>query len=162
MAKEKKEIEPYQPSRAISVFDEMDRLFEDFLGRRFGRWWPGIRWPETRLFAETEMIPSVDIFEDKDDIVVKAEIPGMAKDDVNVNVTDNTLTISGEKKKEEKVEKKDYYRIERSSGSFSRSFHLPAEVRTDKAKATFKDGILEVRMPKTEEAKKKETRVKIE
>jgi HSP20 family molecular chaperone IbpA len=57
----------------------MDRLFEDFLGRRFGRWWPSIRWPETRLFAETEMIPSVDIFEDKDDIVVKAEIPGNSK-----------------------------------------------------------------------------------
>jgi HSP20 family protein len=162
MAKEKKGIEPYQPSRGISVFDQMDRLFEDFLGRRFGRWWPSIRWPETRLFAETEMTPSMDIFEDKDDIVVKAEIPGMAKDDVNVNVTDNTLTISGEKKKEEKVEKKDYYRLERSFGSFSRSFHLPAEVQTDKAKATFKDGVLEVRMPKTEEAKKKETKVKIE
>jgi HSP20 family protein len=162
MAKEKKEIEPYQPSRAISVFDQMDRLFEDFLGRRFGRWWPGIRWPETRLFAEAEMIPSVDIFEDKDDIVVKAEIPGIAKDDVNVNVTDNTITISGEKKKEEKVEKKDYYRLERSFGSFSRTFHLPAEVQTNKAKATFKDGVLEVRMQKTEEAKKKETKVRIE
>jgi HSP20 family protein len=162
MAKEKKEIEPYKPSRAISVFDEMDRLFEDFLGRRFGRWWPSIRWPETKLFTETEMIPSVDIFEDKDDVVVKAEIPGMAKDDVNVNVTDNTITISGEKKKEEEVEKKDYYRLERSFGSFSRSFHLPAEVQTDKAKATFKEGVLEVRMPKTEEAKKKETKVKIE
>jgi HSP20 family protein len=162
MAKEKKELEPHQPSRAISVFDQMDRLFEDFLGRRFGRWWPSIRWPETRLFAETEMIPSVDIFEDKDDIVVKSEIPGIAKDDINVNVTDNTITISGEKKKEEKVEKKDYYRLERSFGSFSRTFHLPAEVQTDKAKATFKDGVLEVTMQKTEEAKKKETKVKIE
>jgi HSP20 family protein len=161
MAEEKKELERYRPSRGLSVFEQMDRLFEDFFGRRFGPWWPSIRWPEARLF-ETEMSPSLDIFEDKNDVVVKAELPGMGKDDVNVNVTENTITISGEKKKEEKVEKKDYYRFERSFGSFSRSFHLPAEVQTDKVKATFKNGVLEIIMPKTEEAKKKKMKVKIE
>lgn len=161
MAEEKKELERYQPSRGLSVFEQMDRLFEDFFGRRFGPWWPSIRLPETRLF-ETEMSPSLDIFEDKNEVVVKAELPGMGKEDVNVNVTENTITISGEKKKEEKVEKKDYYRFERSFGSFSRSFHLPAEVQTDKVKATFKNGVLEIRMPKTEEAKKKKMKVKIE
>jgi HSP20 family protein len=163
MAKEKKELEPYRPSRALSVFDEMDRLFEDFFGRRFKPfWWPSIRWPEIRRPAEMIISPSVDIFEEKDEIVVKAEIPGIGKEDIDVNITENTITISGEKKKEEKVEDKDYYRFERSYGSFSRSFDLPTNIQTDKAKATFKDGVLEIRMPKTEEAKKKEVKVKIE
>lgn len=163
MAKEKKEVEPYRPSKALSLFEQMDRWFEDMWGRRFGSpWWPSIRWPEIRWPEEIEISPSVDIFEEKDEVIVKAELPGMTKDDINVNITENTLTISGEKKKEEKVEKKDYYHIERSFGSFSRSFRLPAEVQTEKTKATFKNGVLEIRVPKTEEAKKKEIKVKIE
>ena len=72
------------------------------------------------------------------------------------------LTISGEKKKEEKVEEKNYYRMERSTGAFSRSFSLPTSVQTEKIKAHFKDGVLEVIIPKTEEAKKKEKKIQIE
>lgn len=162
MAKEKREIEPYRPSRPLSLIERMDKLFEDFFGRRFGPWWPTLRWPELRWPEEMEVSPSVDIFEDKDEVVVKAELPGMGKEDIDVNITENTLTISGEKKKEEKVERKDYYHLERSYGSFSRSFHLPSDIQTDKAKATFKNGVLEIRMPKTEEAKKKEIKIKIE
>ncbi|MEW6570986.1 MAG: Hsp20/alpha crystallin family protein [Nitrospirota bacterium] len=162
MAKEKKEVEPYRPARPLSVFEEMDRLFEDFFGRRFGRWWPITRWPAPGILAEAEVMPSVDIYEEKDEIVVKSELPGMQKEDINVNVTENAITISGEKKKEEKVERKDYYRLERSFGSFTRTFSLPAEVQSDKAKAAFKNGVLEIRLPKTEEAKKKEVKVKIE
>lgn len=162
MAKEeKKELTPYRSSRDISALEQMDRLFEDFIGR-FRPWWPSVRWPEIKWPTEVEVHPSADIFENKDEIIVKAELPGMAKEDVNVNITENTITLSGEKKKEEKVEKKDYYRLERSYGSFSRSFSLPADVQTEKAKATFKDGILEIRVPKTEEAKKKQVKVKIE
>jgi HSP20 family protein len=86
----------------------------------------------------------------------------MGKEDLDVRLDEDTITISGEKKAEEKVEKKGYYRHERSYGSFYRSFRLPAEVQTDKAKATFKEGILEVRVPKTEEAKKKTKRIMIE
>jgi len=159
---EKKEIAAYRPSKGPKVFEQMDRLFEDFFGRRFGPWLPSTRWPEINWPAELEVFHSVDIFEEKDEVVVKAALPGMAKEDVNVKVTENTVTIAGEKKKEEKVEKKDYYRFERSYGSFSRSFRLPADVQTDKAKATFKDGLLEIRVPKTEEAKKKQVKVKIE
>jgi len=163
MAKEeKKELTPYRSSRDISALEQMDRLFEDFFGRRFRPWWPGVRWPEIKWPTEVEVHPSADIFENKDEIIVKAELPGMAKEDVNVNITENSITLSGEKKKEEKVEKKDYYRLERSYGSFSRSFSLPGDVQTEKAKATFKDGILEIRVPKTEEAKKKQVKVKIE
>jgi len=75
---------------------------------------------------------------------------------------ESTLTIKGEKKKEEEIKEKNYYRSERSSGSFTSTLELPAEVKTDQAKASFKDGILEIRAPKTEEAKKKLMKVKID
>ena len=106
--------------------------------------------------------PVVDVFEDKNDIVVKAELPGLDKDNIEVNLTDNTLTIKGEKKKEEEVKEENYYRCERAYGSFVRSVELPKAVHADKVKASFKNGILEVRVPKTEEAKAKEIKVKVE
>ena len=106
--------------------------------------------------------PTVDLYEEKDDIVVKAELPGLEKDDIEVNLSDNRLTIRGEKKQEEEVKRENYYRSERSYGSFSRTLELPREVQTDKVKAAFKNGILEIRLPKTEEAKKKETKIKVE
>ncbi len=159
--KETKEVVKVEPARALSPFEEMEKRFEDFFKRPFPlmgpSWFPRLRMPEME-----EISPTVDIFEEGDNVVVKAEIPGMKKEDIDVNITDDTITISGEKKKEEKVEKKDYYRVERSYGSFSRSFRLPKEVQTDKAMATFKDGVLEITVPKTEEAKKKEKKVPIE
>jgi len=106
--------------------------------------------------------PTVDFYEEKDDIVVKAELPGIDKNNVEVNLTDHTLTIKGEKKKEEEVKEKNYYRSERSYGSFVRALELPTNVHADKVKATFKDGVLEVRLPKTEEARKKEIKVKVD
>ncbi|MFH1026033.1 MAG: Hsp20/alpha crystallin family protein, partial [Nitrospirota bacterium] len=105
---------------------------------------------------------SMDIFTEGDNVVVKAELPGMKKEDIDVSLTEDTITISGEKKKEEKIEKKDYYSFERSYGSFKRSFSLPSEVQTEKASAKFKNGVLEIRIPKTEEAKKKEKKVTVE
>ena len=88
--------------------------------------------------------------------------PGVKKEDIEINMTDQSITISGEKKKEEKIDKKGFYRLERSYGSFTRSFTFPSEVRTDDVKATFKDGVLEIRIPKTEEAKKKARKVSID
>ena len=159
--KEAKEIAKTEPQRGLSPFEEMERRFEDFFRGRFSltepSWWPRLRMPEME-----EISPKVDIFEEGDNLVVKAEIPGMKKEEIEVNLTDDMVTISGEKKKEEKVEKKDYYRLERSYGSFSRSFRLPKEIQPDKAKATFKGGVLEVKVPKTEEAKKKEKKIPVE
>lgn len=159
--KTSKAIVKVEPSKALSPFEELERRIEDFFRRPFSifgpTWWPRLRLPEFE-----EITPSVDIFEEAEDVVVKAELPGMKKEDIEVKLTDNTITISGEKKKEEKVEKKDYYRLERSYGSFCRTFSLPVEVQTDKAKAQFKDGILEVRIPKSEEAKRKEKKLLIE
>jgi HSP20 family protein len=106
--------------------------------------------------------PIIDVFEEKDDIVVKAELPGMEKDNIDVNLTDHRLTIKGEKKKEDEVKEENYYRAERSYGSFLRTLDLPKDVRADKVKASFKNGILEIRMPKTEEARTKEVKVKVD
>ncbi len=150
-----------EPSKMLSPFEETEKWFEEAFRRPLSMlspsWWPRFRGTELE-----DITPSVDIFEDADNVVVKAELPGMNKEDIDVTLNDDIITISGEKKKEEKVEKKNYFRLERSHGSFRRSFRLPAEVQTDKAKANFKNGVLELKIPKTAEAKKKEKKVKIE
>jgi HSP20 family protein len=159
--KESTELVKVEQAKALSPFEEMERRLEDLFRRPFSligpSWFPRLRMPEME-----ELSPSVDILEEGGDVVIKAELPGMKKEDIDVKLTDKTIAISGEKKKEEKVEKKDFYRMERSYGFFTRAFSLPSEVQTDKVKALFKDGILEIRIPKTEEAKKKEQKVLIE
>jgi HSP20 family protein len=107
-------------------------------------------------------MPAVDVYEEKDDVVIKAEIPGLSKEDISVQVTDSTLMIKGEKKREEEIKEQDYYCCERSFGSFTRAVDLPCEVKADQVKASFKNGVLEVHMPKTDEAKKKAITVKID
>jgi HSP20 family protein len=134
-------------------------MMEDFFGRRARPWWPE-RWFRGENLDVT--VPTVDVYEEKDDIVVKAELPGMDKDNIEVNLTDHTLTIKGEKKKEEEVKEENYHRSERSYGTFLRTLELPKDVHADKVKASFKNGILEVRIPKTEGAKAKEIKVKVE
>jgi len=148
-----------EESRLPWSFEGMEKRFEDFFRRPFSMVSPA-RWPGLRE-AGGEIAPSIDIYEEGDEVVVKAELPGMKKEDLEVQLTDDSITISGEKKKEEKVERKGYYRHERSYGSFARSFSLPSEVNTDDAKAEFKDGVLEIRVPKTAEAKKKVRKVTI-
>jgi len=107
-------------------------------------------------------MPAVDVYDEQDDVVVKAETPGLSKEDRSVQVTNSTLTIKGEKKREEEVKEDNYYRCERSFGSFTRAVALPCDVKADQVKATFENGVLEVRMPKTEEAKKKTITVRTE
>ena len=158
--KETKAVTPWRPFMDLTRWErDMDRIMEDFFGRRMRPWWPE-RWSR-REVMELEA-PAVDLFEDKNDIVVKVELPGMEKENVEVKLTDHMLTIKGEKKKAEEVKEENYYRSERSYGSFIRTLELPADVHADKVKASFKNGILEVRLPKTEEAKTKEIKVKVE
>jgi len=158
--KETKPVAPWRPLSNPTRWDrDIERMMEDFFGRRTRP-----RWPE-RWFGNDEMEISalaVDVFEEKDDIVVNAELPGMEKDNIEVNLTDHHLTIRGEKKKEEEVKEEHYYRSERSYGSFMRTIELPKDVHADKVKASFKNGILEVRLPKIEEAKMKEIKVKVD
>jgi len=159
--KETKDVATREPSRVLAPFEEAERWFEEAFRHPFSLF-ARRRWPVFRHGELEEIGTAIDIFEEKDNVIVKAELPGMKKEDIDITVTDHTMRISGEKKREEKVEKKDYYWEERSYGSFTRSFQLPSEVQTEKAEAKFKDGILEIRIPKTEEARRKEKKVKVE
>ena len=136
----------------VSIQDEMNRLFDDFFGR------PLIK----TEWTEGVWTPTVDVSEDKDNVVIKAEMPGMKKDEVRISVQDNVITLKGEKKQEKEEKEANYHRIERSYGSFCRSFQLPTSVKTDKIKANYKDGVLSVTLPKTEEVKPKEIPISIE
>lgn len=158
--KETRPVAPWRPSIGLMGWEsDMEAMMDDFFSRRVRPWWPE-RWLRSH---EMDMkAPRVDLFEEKDEIVVKAELPGIEKDDVEVKLTDHTLIIKGEKKKAEEVKEQNYYRSERSYGSFLRTLDLPKEVRPDKVKAAFKNGILEVRMPKTDEAKAKEVKVQVD
>jgi len=153
--KEERELAPYRSLFELSPFREMERMFDELMGRR--RLFPGL-WAEEMAVP----MPAVDVYEEENEVVVKAELPGISKEDLDVNITDHTVTISGEKKKEEKIERKDYYRHERAYGSFSRSVTVPEDVEIDKSKARFKDGVLEVRIPRSEEAKKKRKKIEVE
>lgn len=106
-------------------------------------------------------VPAVDIFETPESIVLKAELPGITKDDIFVEVKDNTLSLKGEKKFEKEVKEENYHRVERSYGSFQRAFTLPSTGQQDKVKAKFKDGILQIVLPKVEEAKPKQIKVEV-
>lgn len=105
--------------------------------------------------------PAVDIYETNDSFVVSADLPGLNKDEIQIDLKDNTLTLKGEKKFEEKVSKDNYVRIERTYGSFVRSFTLPQNVDPEKIKAKYKEGVLEVTIPKKEEAKPKQIKVEL-
>ena len=109
----------------------------------------------------TEWSPLVDISEDEKEYVVKAEIPEMKKEDIKINVHDDVLTVSGERKYEKEEKGKKYHRVERAYGSFMRSFALPENADGSKISAEYKDGVLKVHLPKSEQAKKKAIEVKI-
>lgn len=156
VAIKKAETKP-APTRALSPFEEMDRLFEGFVPRG---WMRPMRW-EWPSWAEIERrFPKVDVIDRDNEIVVKAEVPGVDKKDIEVTTNDNTVTIKGKTSHEEKEEKGDYYRCEISRGSFSRTLALPGEVDGTQAKANFKDGVLELTLPK--QAKSKRVSVNID
>lgn len=108
-----------------------------------------------------EWAPALDVYEDKDNVFVKAELPGMKKEEIDVSLHDNALTISGERKVEKKHEEAENYRSERFFGRFTRSVTLPVPVETDKVKASYKDGILTITLPKSEKAKPKQIEVNV-
>jgi HSP20 family protein len=146
------DIIPWRPiGRELdSLRQEMDRLWDRFVGetplvrRITGEWWP-----------------TADVSETKDNFVIKAELPGMDASDVSVSISGNMLNIKGEKKKEEEEKDEHHYRTERYYGSFQRSFQLPSGVKPEKIGATFEKGILKITLPKVEEAKKKEIKIKV-
>ena len=110
---------------------------------------------------ETSWMPTVDISETENGYEIRAELPGVSEDDVNVSVTDNVLTVKGEKRQEAETEGKDHHRVERRYGSFQRRFTLPRHIETDAIKAGFKDGVLTLGIPKAEVAKPTEIPIKV-
>lgn len=145
----------WRPARELSLFPEdFNRMFEDFWGR-FPRFF-GNDFGDGGTWA-----PAVDVTETKDDVIVKAEVPGMTKDDIKVTLQDNILTIQGEKKEEREEKEASFHRVERSYGSFVRSFSLPTTVKSDKIHAAYKDGVLRITLPKVEEVKPKEIAVSV-
>jgi HSP20 family protein len=133
--------------------DRINRLFEE----TFGQYPAGKKETLERTWS-----PVVDIYEEKDTITVKAELPGIKKEEVSIEIKDNVLTLSGERSHEVEKKKENYHRIERFYGKFSRSFTLPETVQVDKIKANYKDGVLEITLPKSEETKPKAIPIKIE
>lgn len=131
----------YDPFRELrGLHDEMNRLFS------------GVT-PDRNEFARGAWSPNVDIFEDKDRLIVEAELPGMKREDFEVSVENNVLTLKGERKFEKKTEGDNYHRVERSYGSFTRQFTLPQTITAEGATADFENGVLRVALPKREETK---------
>ena len=134
---------------------DMDRLFEEFFSpitRRRRGWLK----PEMGV-----IVPNIEMYDRKNEIVVKAALPGVAKEDMDLTITKDSLTLKGEARKEEEIKEEDYYASEISYGSFTRTIALPAEVDSEKAKASFKNGVLEIILPKKEEAKPKEIKIEV-
>ncbi|RMD78787.1 MAG: Hsp20/alpha crystallin family protein [Gammaproteobacteria bacterium] len=141
------------PARVWNPFDEMERLMESFFPRGWLRplrmglpEWPSL--PEVR-------IPPVDVIDRDEEVVVRAELPGVKKEDLEVSVADNTVTIRGRVQREEKQEEGEYYRAETARGEFTRTVLLPAEVDPEGAKARFQDGVLELTLPKVAKARRR-------
>ena len=142
---------PWRPFREL---EEMERRFEDIFGRPF---LPAV-WRRIPM-VEMGWAPAIEVFEKEDKFVVKAELPGMKEEDIDVSVVGDTLTIKGERKAESEVKEEDYYCCERSYGSFSRSIALPSSVDAKKIEASYEDGVLEVSLPKAPEVKAKKIAV---
>ena len=119
--------------------DEMDQMFENF---GFGRQWAA-PWRDQAI----AWAPDVEVFQKDNELTIRADLPGLKRDEVSVEVTDNTVTIQGERKREHDEEREGFYRSERSYGSFSRVIHLPEGTISDQAKAVFRDGVLQITLP---------------
>jgi len=141
--------------KQLSTFEEMDKLFDQFLQNR----WPqslSRNFPEFRNLSSASNIrvPSVDVIEKDNNVIVRAEIPGIDKDNVDVTLDGNNLTIKGKSKHESKEAAEEYHRSEISTGSFSRTLTMPADVDSENVKATFTNGLLEITLPKIENRKR--------
>ena len=166
MAAEKKSKHARQHRRSPSVYDlsfpqDMERWMERYFGRGWagpwGREWPVWGWPEIGGLQRTSFVrlPRVDVIERDNEIVVNAELPGVEKKDLDVSLAGDSVVIKGHARHEEKEEKAGYHRSEISRGEFARTISLPAAVDGDKAKASFKDGMLELVLPKVEASKRR-------
>lgn len=156
----KQEVKKVETTQVLSPFEEMERMFDNYFSRGWMRPFH-TDWPSfSRLAQPFEgKSPSVDVIDRDDVIIVKAELPGVDKKNIDISVTSNTVTIKGSTSHEEKEEKGNFYRCEISRGSYSRTLSLPAEVDEEKTKAKVKDGILELTLPKLTKSKRHNVKV---
>ncbi len=151
--KEERRISAFRPFRELSELqEEMNRLWDTMWGPRF--------WRPMRVFGREEWIPAVDVLQKDNRVLVKAELPGLSEKDIEITVTEDALTLSGEKSEEKEVKEEDYYRCERSFGRFVRQIALPPGVDPNKAQASFKEGVLEIEIPLREAPVRKKIEIK--
>ena len=146
---------------SMHPISDIGKAFEDFLGQKWPSLWDWRHMPSVdNLFEfEGQRLPSLDVINRDSEVVIKAEVPGFDKKDINVSIADGILTIKGQSSKESKEEKGDYYRREISSSSLARSVSLPANVDESKVAANLKNGILEITLPKSETSKPRKVEV---
>lgn len=150
---------PQTESRAMSPFREFDRMLDSF----FDRGGMPSRWehPLWQRFAAFEKgMPKVDVIDRDAEVVVRAEVPGFEREELDVSVTDGAVTIKGDHREESKEEEGEYFHSEISRGSFTRTVALPGEIDADKAAASFKNGILELTLPKLKQANRRKVDIK--
>ncbi|MBI3804130.1 MAG: Hsp20/alpha crystallin family protein [Nitrospirae bacterium] len=159
MATGQQQVAPRQQrSRAVSQWSprtEMERIFQDF----FRDFRDLASWNPQSVLALTSSFPTVEMAEEKDKYVVKVETPGLEKEDIRISITDNTLHLRGEVRQEESQEDRNYIFSERVYGTFSRDIPLPSAVNADQVRATVKNGVLSIELPKAKEAMSKEIKV---
>ena len=144
----------WEPVRELTTLqNEMNRLFSTFFDNPAGN---GTNGPALRRW-----VPAMDFVETDDHFVLKADLPGLDANDVNIEVEDNVLTVSGERKVEHETQREGYYRLERSSGEFRRSLTLPEGVKLDDIAASFDKGVLEIRIPKPEQRKPRKVEISV-
>jgi len=141
-------MDRWEPFRVSDIQSEVNRLFDNFFGRpasATGRTWA----------------PPVDMYATTDDLVLAVEMPGVREKDVSVSITGDLLTVKGERRFENQVKEEDLLHVERTHGKFERVIQLPMAVQADRVKATYRDGILEIKLPKAEEVKPKEIKIDV-
>lgn len=150
----------FDPMSSWNPWKELEQM-ERRLSTMLGRSPIAGNGDQKEALSVTKWSPLVDITEDDKEYVVKAELPEMKKEDIKINIHDDVLTVSGERKYEKEEKDRKFHRVERAYGSFMRSFTLPKDAEGSKITAEYKDGVLTVRLPKSEQAKPKTTEVKI-
>lgn len=147
-------------SQVLSRLEDMERRFEQMVSSNWLKQLWGNHKDDKLSMPFEGRTPKVDIIDRDNDVLLKAELPGVKKEDIDISLNDSYVTIKGSTHAEHKEEKGDYYRSEISSGTFSRTMALPCEVDVDKCNASFNDGVLELTMPKSAKAKKKSVKIK--